>query len=172
MKNRYEVKGNEVTIFLQSKDGIFIETIIEREDFKKIDEFKGTWYAWWEKNTNSYYVVGNSVENGKRITVRMHRFIMDAPKNMVVDHKNRNTLDNKRGNLRILTREQNQQNLKPQKSNFLGIRGVAWEERSKSYKVTVKVDGKSKFIGRFKSLEEAAESAKNTRKKYMEFAVD
>src|SRR5688572_18483872 len=40
----------------------------------------------------------------------LHREIMGAPDGAQVDHKNRNPLDNRRSNLRLVDRSQNQQN--------------------------------------------------------------
>ena len=50
-------------------------------------------------------------------TKQLSRFLMDFPEGLVVDHKNGNSLDNRRCNLRICTASQNQYNRKPNKNN-------------------------------------------------------
>jgi hypothetical protein len=44
--------------------------------------------------------------------IKMHRIIMNPPKNMVVDHINHDKLDNREENLRIVTRQVNARNRK------------------------------------------------------------
>jgi hypothetical protein len=65
------------------------------------------WYACrWE-------TAGYKIKDGKRKRVRkkiyMHRFLMHAPYDMVVDHLNGDGLDNRKENLRVCTQEQNSQ---------------------------------------------------------------
>ena len=66
----------------------------------------------------------------------MHRFITSASKGTEVDHINHNTLDNRKSNLRICTRSENQMNARkrrgPQSSKYKGVypyplrTGVKW----------------------------------------------
>ncbi len=65
----------------------------------------------------------------KRLFVHMHREIMKPPKGMVVDHINRDGLDNRRANLRIATRQQNRCNSGPRlRRGTSKYKGVSWEE--------------------------------------------
>lgn len=72
-------------------------------------------------------------KNGK---VRMHRMIMDAPKNMDVDHEDHNGLNNQRYNLRVCTRSQNKMNSTKTKgeSKFKGVSLLRRTIRGKEYK--------------------------------------
>jgi hypothetical protein len=60
----------------------------------------------------------------------LSRFVMDAPKGKIVDHINRDPLDNRRQNLRIVTPRQNCLN-KTYKNNsgFIGVSCFSWEGR-------------------------------------------
>jgi len=83
-------------------------------------------------------------------TVSMHRLIMDAPDGVLVDHRNRDTLDNRRCNLRFATRQQNAANMD---------RGSAWKGVRKSrnhWSAQITVDGALKYLGVFDSEEDAA----------------
>jgi hypothetical protein len=104
----------------------------------------------------------------------MHRFIMDCPKGMVVDHINHNKLDNRKSNLRIVTHAENSQNLQPRKVGNAPYRGVAERRRARKdgsvrikYQASVKVMNKNKFLGYFDTAEEANEVAIAYRREHM-----
>ena len=84
----------------------------------------------------------------------MHRLIMNAPKGVVVDHINKNGLDNRMSNLRLATYVQNAANRGPDKRNLLGIKGVS--KRREKYKARIFDNGKQIFLGSFDTKEEAS----------------
>jgi hypothetical protein len=86
---------------------------------------------------------------------RMHRLIMQAPVGMLVDHINRNTLDNRRCNLRLCTHSENTAHslVKIAASGYRGVRWVASEQR---YIVRLKKDGRHYWGGSFVDVVEAA----------------
>lgn len=65
-------------------------TLVSTEDYEKVSQYK------WNK-TKDGYVCGRV--NGK--VVKMHRFIMDEPKGLIVDHKDRVRTNNQKENLRM-----------------------------------------------------------------------
>lgn len=85
----------------------------------------------------------------------VHRLILEPKEGEVVDHINGDPLDNRRSNLRICTVQENSCNQKTRLGNKTGARGVHWEAgRGKWYaKVTVK--GRTVFVGRYDTLDEA-----------------
>lgn len=87
------------------------------------------------------------------------------PNEMEVDHINRNPCDNRPINLRLVTKSQNQCNSKTRKDNISGERGVYWYKPRGKWQVSVKLNGRDYFGGRFDSLERAKESAKELRNK-------
>lgn len=59
------------------------------------------------------------------LMISMHRLIMGLPEGRQVDHKNGDSLDNRRENLRVCTRSQNMANIKgPRKGSYKGVRKV------------------------------------------------
>lgn len=78
-------------------------------------------YKWFVRA--DMYVVANDTVNGIRVKVAMHRlFLLESRKDVLVDHINRNPLDNRRCNLRRCTRGQNNKNRKSfGASKYLGV---------------------------------------------------
>lgn len=88
--------------------------------------------------------------------VRMHRLVMSAVKNQIIDHEDHNGLNNQKSNLRYVTTSQNSMNQRLRKNNASGFRGVYFHKVAKKYHAQIKVDGKRKSLGLFdKSLDAA-----------------
>lgn len=85
----------------------------------------------------------------------MHRLILSAPKNLEVDHKNGNTLDNRRSNLRLCTRSQNAANIPTNRAKS-GLRGVYFSKQKNKWKATITEGGREKHLGYFLDKESAA----------------
>lgn len=66
----------------------------------------------WSASTTrgTTYAYRNRMVDGKQVPIRLHRLLLNPPADMVVDHINRDTLDNRRANLRICTQKANLQN--------------------------------------------------------------
>jgi hypothetical protein len=121
---------------------------VDDEIFEYLDQFK--WYAHKVKNT--YYAQrGCKLKNGKRGNIHMHKIIMNT-KNKI-DHADRDGLNNQKSNLREATNSQNQMNkIGWGKSIFKG----AHVQRGKYFAAHIKINGKQKHLGSFKTAEEAA----------------
>lgn len=75
-----------------------------------------------------------------------------------VDHVDRNPSNNRISNLRIASRSQNVANSPSRKSSKSGVKGVHWDSVSQKWKAQIHFNGKKKSLGRFKSIEKAAEA--------------
>jgi len=73
------------------------------------------------------------------------------PKNEV-DHKDRNSLNNKWDNLREATRVQNLANRAVRKNSRTGVKGVYFDPRRKKYRASIGHGGKQIFLGHYDSL--------------------
>ena len=80
---------------------------------------------------------------------------MGAKPGEVVDHINRNRLDNSLENLRIVTQSENVFNKSHQKNNKSGYRGVSWTSREQKWRAVISKNKKQKHIGYFENKDEA-----------------
>lgn len=95
-------------------------------------------------------------KNGKK-TRYMHQEIADRIdiKGDMIDHRDRNPLNNRRDNLRPSTQSQNLHNRGPQKNNTTGVKGVWFCKRAEKYVAEVSVEGKKHWLGHFATVVEA-----------------
>lgn len=137
-ENDYQIKDNYVLVNLYDKDGnCKAQTIIDKEDLhlvegKKLYESRG-------------YVRINE-PNGKKSF--LHRLIMKCPCGKYVDHINHDTLDNRKCNLRIVTKQKNSFNI--EKSIYKGVR----RKRQKFY-ATIMKNYKTYWLGIYEKIQEA-----------------
>jgi hypothetical protein len=156
MKNNYEIRGDHIVIFLSKRDGSIHETSVSLSDLERLHDFPNTWCVAWNPYTKSYYVKGKL----RNKIIYLHRWLLNPPKNMVIDHINHSTLDNRRENLRVVTNSQNQFNRSGlNEQNSSGYRNVGWYKPYQKWRVVVKVDKKQIFGGYFDDIEEANQVA-------------
>lgn len=124
--------------------------LVDDEDFDYLSQWK--WQADWCKTTNSFYATRTSYFPVKT-KIRMHREIMKTPAGKHCDHRNHDTLDNQKDNLRNITHSQSMMNRKLQKDNSLGERGIG--KSGKGFRVRIRKDEVLVFDRWFKDLEKA-----------------
>ena len=110
----------------------------------------------------------------KEVTIKMHRVILPVPVGHVVDHINRNGLDNCRANLRPATRAQNACNRlrAGRKSKYSKHRGVTWHKGMQQWFARIGVQGKTLPLGYYDDADEAARAYDAAaRMHHGEFAV-
>jgi hypothetical protein len=166
MKNKYLIKGETTIIFIRGK-GCMHEALISTSDLPKTMSLNGTWYADWSERTKSFYVKGTYKDNnGKRVNVRLHRWLINPPSHLLVDHFNHNTLDNTRENLREVDYRQNALNRQGANRNNLtsGVRGVCWNITNRKWESRISINGKRKTIGLYADLKDAKNAVEKARK--------
>lgn len=136
-------------------------TYIDLEDVEKINKVR--WCLYFDTTVNGFYVHAH----GKNGTLRLHRLIMDCPKDMQVDHIDRQTLNNRRSNLRIVTNQINSINkMKAFKNNKNGQLNVSWSNTNNLWRVRFRIDGKEKYVGGYRNYDEAVKVANLKRKEF------
>lgn len=132
-----------------------------------VDDEDYDWLNQWKWHFAQGYASRNSGSVlGLRKAIRMHREILRTPKGMDTDHINGNTLDNRRKNLRICTRAQNNTNTRVRKDNTSGFRGVTWHTYTRKWEAQININGKHTHLGLFKTPEEAALAYDQEAKKH------
>lgn len=142
-------------------------TIVDSADYGSLSKF--TWYA--HKVGSLVYVYTSPRKSRKH--VHLHRMLMNPPDGMEVDHINHDTLDNRRSNLRICTRSQNNMNHRKRSDNVSGYKGVSYKTSHKKWRAAICVGGKSHHIGYYSTPEEAhAARLEVIQKFHKDFAYD
>lgn len=146
------------------------EIPLTRERFAIVDDAD---YETLAQHLWHYMTVGYAGrdEDGRRVL--MHRAILNAPDGLQVDHINHDGLDNRRANLRLVTRAQNEQNRRgPQRGSSTGIRNVYPCAGSSTYFVALHLAGQKIYLGTYPTLEEADAAARAARRDYMPYSVE
>ena len=102
--------------------------LIDDEDYEKIKDF-----SWRRTCYGKPYFAAES--NG--IKVILHRIIMNAPDGYLVDHRDCNTLNNVKSNLRICDKSQNGMNRGKQANNTSGYKGVSWSKGKNKWRAYI-----------------------------------
>jgi hypothetical protein len=124
---------------------------VDDEDYERVVIHKWIYDPAGQGYARAFIGVGVS-----RRSTQIHRFILDAPVGVQVDHINGDGLDNRRCNLRLVNRSQNQQNTFLPPSNKTGYKGVHWDKTKGHYRASIMKDKQTHRLGRFDSCEEAA----------------
>ena len=172
--NNHKIINDAVIIYLERMDGTIYETIIDLEDLEYVKSLDLHWHL-FVKQTGDVYAHAtkyNGIINGKRSysTFYLSQKIMRTDVGCIVDHKDHNTLDNRKSNLRITETTYNLKNRETRnKNNTTGFRNVCFFHGE--YVVQLQINGKNKVLGKFKDVDDAGQFAEQMRQKYYgEFA--
>lgn len=157
--NKYEINGDIIVIKTNTNQDI----IIDKEDYKKICS-----YHWYIDN-HGYAVTSNtSCEYNL-----MHRLILLADDNVVIDHRDGNPLNNTKNNLRICTQAENNYNKSMQPFNTSGVTGVSYDQSRNKWTAQIGYKGKIIHLGRFTNFNDAVKARKEAEEKYFgEYSYD
>lgn len=160
MKNDYEIRGDVTVIFLRRRNGDVHEVLIDTDDLRLVRRSVSLFYG-PSKGSTPYCNVymGHRRGPGSK-SVSLHRYLMQPPDGWVIDHINHNGLDNRRSNLRIVSRTINQHNrAKPLDTGVSGVHGVVWDKTSNRWRARGHRAGKTIYLGVYRRLVDAEAAA-------------
>lgn len=127
--------------------------IVDTGDFDWLNKFN--WHATYNNHKNCYYAQGSGPGN---YYLSMSRMIagLDYGDPRIADHRNGDSLDNRRENVRIVTQAQNLMNKRKNKRNKSGFKGVV--RYGTRWRAQITVKGQRIILGTFVTREDAAKA--------------
>lgn len=141
----------------------FLDVIIDDEDEKLLSSH--TWNI-RKTDTGIFHVSNSNCKTNTSGFTFFHRMLLNlTDTNILVDHINRNGLDNRKENLRLSNKSTNAMNRGKNKNNKSGYKGVSLDRRFNTWSAELMAGLKRYRVHGFKTKEEAA-------KKYNELAME
>lgn len=145
--NKIKVGTRYCRMELYRKGKVIAKTVFDKRFLPLIEGRR------WRIDGRGY--VGNTF-------ISMHRLFVPKKIGMEIDHINRDKLDNRLFNLRLVSRAQNNWNKKS--------RGFYRHPQTGRWTVQIRVNGRHLHIGCFKTVREAKEARKLAKNKYHKYA--
>lgn len=139
--------------------------IVDSDDYYHLAKYK--WHA-ARRDGRFYAIRAVRTGNGKKRHIPMHRQVLKVAEGLLIDHINRNGLDNRRANLRPATPAQNVLNRTKFKKRTYGskYKGVTYNRTKDLYQAQIQLNRKYIFLGFFQDEVRAAKAYDLAAKKY------
>jgi len=138
------------------------KTIISKSDFKEVSKYK--WYAY--TNRGLTYAGRTVYVNGVGRIQQLHIFLLGTKDGYEIDHINRDSLDNRRSNLRFLSHSDNCFNRRKKPNTTSKYIGVSLNKNTGKWVSYIKKNGVLYYLGSFNSEDEAMNKRLQEEKKY------
>ncbi len=145
-RNKPPLPESDDVRFIPLTQGKF--AVVDAEDYDRLAKYK------WSTSREQHLFYACRCNNYKRVL--MHREILNATKEKVVDHIDGNGLNNRRNNLRLCTKAQNNLNSRPRRSSTSKYKGVCYDRKLNKWLSQIIWRGERTYLGRFKDETEAA----------------
>lgn len=143
---------------------------VDDEDFAEVSQYQ--WYAHRWSNTRRTEAQYMACTHGLGQKVIMaHRLIMGiVEQSELVDHKDGQTLNNRRRNLRVCSHQQNSAH-KRVVQGAIPYKGVCEQRGRSGFRANITVKGRKLYLGMFRTPQEAAQAYNDAAVAYFgEFA--
>jgi len=157
--NEKRLSNNSTNTFILSDYYYIGYTSDETVFYFDIDDYEKISKVSWTVNSNGY-LCGRY--NGKNILI--HRLILEN--NQIIDHINHNKLDNRKENLRIVSKSQNAMNARLSKNNTSGHTGVSFIKSYNKWMSYIMINGELKNLGYFSDKNDAIKERESAEKHY------
>jgi hypothetical protein len=161
------INNQEVCVTLERRNGSTHSLIFDLDKWHKIKQYPLN----VSKSGKLFYV--HIYDRHKNTNHLIHRVLLKATNGLLVDHINGNTLDNRMSNLRLCSKYENRQNIHHlADSNCSGVLGVFYTEGIKHWRIDITLQGKRTYLGRYETIKEAEQVAKEFRANHMPFSKE
>lgn len=141
--------------------------LVDADDYAWLSKWK-----WWQTTDGyAYRRHGNARAakwNWTEQHILMHRAIMNPPDGKLIDHINRNKLDNRRRNLRVVDQSVNTHNTDLWSTNTSGYKGVSWNARRQRWRAYIGVGMQRIELGYHRKIEDAIAARAAAEQRYAE----
>ena len=128
VKNEIIIEGDTARMIICDRHGKPIhETLIDAEDVERVPRHR-------------WFMHGKGYVQSQDVGL-LHAFIIGAMPGRVTDHINKNKLDNRKTNLRIVTLSENDYNSKLSANNTSGVKGVSYHKQSGGWEAALETNG-------------------------------
>lgn len=159
--NEYVIRDDYAEILIDSPKYGIMSTKIDLDDVEKCKHYKWHVSICNKQNYECFYAGANKLDGKSPL---LHRFVMNASPDVYIDHRNRDSLDNRKFNLRPCDDSTNSMNSKLYRTNTSGHKGVC--RSVGKWMAYIKVRQKHKTLGYFDDFEDAVKCREAAEKKY------
>lgn len=150
------VIDGEVIVDVSSSKFPNCVTRVDETDLPLIVGSPRRWYVAKTKNGLPYAARNMGAKTNQR-TELLHRVILGLVKpEDLGDHRDHDTLNNRRYNLRLASFGQNLQNQRGHRNSSSAYLGVSWCKRDQCWRAHCQIDKKHRALGSYKTEEQAA----------------
>lgn len=152
MKPPSPIRTDGDTAYIFLKEGF--EAIIDVGDIPLVNDKR--WRLLATRDGHCYACTGQSAHG---TFIMLHRFLLQPPHTLKVDHEDGDGLNNRRKNIRTATGTQNNANSVVSRRNLLGVKGVS-RTKNRRFRAVIQLNDKNVHLGCFLTSEEAADAYK------------
>lgn len=158
--NRYDLSGDYGIGYVDSGEAFYFDL----EDYDLIKQYY--WNIFW---SHGYpYIVTRKCIDGKYKVILLHRLVMNVLDNpdVEVDHIKHNTADNRKSQLRLGTKGENNCNHDIFVNNTSGNTGVTWDKKVNKWAATISRNKNHYWLGYYENYDDAVTARKEAEDKY------